>query len=97
MSLCMDTVWKLRRNIQGRLALEERGTKQVMGRRQSILNHNYAVPRGSKPFRFICTLFLQINPQTANEGKCLYTKEQSNPEEKISRERRRIDQMESKM
>ena len=55
----MDTEWKLWRNIQGRLALEKRGTKQVMGRRQSILNHNYAVHRGSKPFRFICTLVLE--------------------------------------
>ena len=38
---------------------------------------------------FICTLFLQINPQTAGDEKCLHTQEQSNPEKKISRERRR--------
>ena len=48
---------------------------------------------------FICTLFLQINPQTASEEKCLYTKEQSNPEKKKKdkQRERRIDQMESIM
>ena len=30
-----------------------------MGRRQPILNHNYAVHLGSEHFRFICTLFLE--------------------------------------
>lgn len=33
--------------------------KQVMGRRKSILNHNYAVHLGSVHFGFICTLFLE--------------------------------------
>lgn len=38
---------------------EEWGIKQVMGRRKSILNHNYAVHLGSVQFSFICTLFLE--------------------------------------
>lgn len=35
------------------------GIKQVIGRRKSILNHNYAVRLGSVHFRFICTLSLE--------------------------------------
>lgn len=38
---------------------KEWGTKQVIGRKESTLNCNYAVHLGSGHFRFICTLSLE--------------------------------------